>query len=270
MRFDRRWAACGFLMVCLSMPARADLSYLNKGTIGYTMASALPTKPMAQGALDVHLSPAYAEFKGNESDPGLKASGPGFGASVLYSLTDHWGIGGLIGYAKMRGTDSNSDRFTATGYSAGANIVYDPFSGDNFRFPIMAGLAYDNDKETVNVGNAAFGQFPANSVFQYYVGKSPGWIAGLAPQFNTGPLRWVVFGFAIQPFHKPVINNPNAGSNNGSDGGASGAGVSVIYRPLNMALTYIPSFANDVGHGETNSVYAINYQQRFQLGLAGQ
>ena len=259
-------ALCAFLIACTSIPARADLSYINKGTLGYVMASALPTKPMAQGALDIHLSPAYVQYTDNPADPGLKASGFGFGASALYSLTDHWGVGGLLGYAKMTGNDSNSDQFAANGYIATGNVVYDPFSGDNFRLPIIAGIGYESDVEQEQSQSIDGVNFGSGAWRDIYISRQMGWSAGLAPQFNTGFLRWIVFAYVESPISKAQAFDRNFGTlrPNGNTG-SQGAGVTVVYRPWNLSFTYMPSFTNDVGYGETDNVYALNFQHRFQF-----
>ncbi len=254
---------CAAIVFCFQSPvAASDI----KEMMGYLMASSLPTKPLSSGALDVSVSPGYDQYALSESCSGScpatpnstwKMNGEGIGTSAIYSLTDHWGIGVMAGYGHLSGTDFSGDKATSNGSLANADIVFDPFSGNNFRLPILVGMGYrnlmENDSGIGNIYNA--------QGFSYD--------AGIAPQFNTGFLRWILFGYIVSG--TPTAQTSQATSSgsallpSSADNTAAGGGISVVYRPLNFTLTYIPAWATEVGSGEKNNVYSFTYSHRFQI-----
>ena len=263
LRLAKKIILLGAIVFCLQSPvAASDI----KEMMGYLMASSLPTKPLASGALDVSVSPGYDQYSLSESCSGScpptpnstwKMNGEGVGTSALYSLTDHWGIGVMAGYGHLSGTDFSGNKASSNGVLANADIAFDPFSGNNFRLPILFGLGYrnlvENESGSGNIYNA--------QGFSYD--------AGIAPQFNTGFLRWILFGYIVSG--TPTAQTSQA-TNSGSallpssaDNTAAGGGISVVYRPLNFSLTYIPAWATEVGHGEKNNVYSFTYSHRFQI-----
>ena len=238
------------------MPASASNM---KEMMGYLLASALPTRPISSGALDLRLSPAYDYYTLPPSTQGSgewKLSGYGVGASAVYAFTGHWAATGMFGYGELSGTDGQGNTPRSTGYVATANAIYDPFSGDDFRLPIMAGLGYRNMVEEDAVC----------SVGVCFDAKGLALDAGAAPQVNTGFLRWILFGYLLTGEPSPRLSGPAGLASDPSQNIAGGAGLSVVYRPWNLGVTYIPAAATNVAHGETNSVYALTFQRRLRLG----
>ncbi len=234
--------------------------------MGYLMASSLPTRPLESKALDVQVSPGYDEYSLNNTCPQCPNSinsqwnmkGYGASASAVYALSDHWGIGVMGGYGHLSGVDFSGKNAYANGTIASANIIYDPFSGDNFRMPIIGGLGYRNLIEN-----------DASSTLYNAQGFS--YSAGIAPQFNTGFLRWTVFGYIISG--APTVETLQV-TNQGttallkapSVNTASGGGISVIYRPLRfISFTYIPAWATQLGSNESGSIYVFTFSHRFKM-----
>ena len=234
-----------------------------KEMMGYLLASALPTRPISPGALDLRLSPAYDYYtlpsSNGYQDIEWKLSGYGVGASAVYAFTGHWAAAGMFGYGELSGTDGQGNTPRSAGYVTTANVIYDPFSGDDFRLPIMAGLGYRNMVEEDALCSAGV----------CFDAKGLALDAGAAPQINTGFLRWVLFGYLLTGEPSARLSQPSGLVSEPSQNIAGGAGVSVIYRPWNMAATYIPAATTNVAHGETNSVYALTFQHRFHLSKKG-
>jgi hypothetical protein len=170
----------------------------------------------------------------------------------------------MFGYARMTGTDYEGLPATAEGYLVSENIIFDPFSGDNFRLPIMLGLGYENNTQT---GSSAASTLLGSSQVLF---ASKGLASNLAisPQWNMWSLRWIPFFYSMgllgSSYSAPglVAHEGNQGQNSG----AIGAGITVMYRPWDLSLTYIPTFTNDVSHGETSNVYSMTWQHRFGSG----
>lgn len=263
LRLINKLILCGAIVFCIQSPvAASDI----KEMMGYLMASSLPTKPLSSGALDVSVSPGYDQYTLFQNCSGScpstpnstwKMSGEGVGTSLMYSLTDHWGIGVMAGYGHLSGTDFSGNEASSNGSLANADIVFDPFSGNNFRLPFLAGLGYRNLLEN----DAGFGNI--------YNAQGFAFDAGLAPQFNTGFLRWILFGYIISG--TPTAQTSQATSSgsallpSSADNTAAGGGISVVYRPLNLTLTYIPAWATEVGNGEKSNVYSFTYSHRFKI-----
>jgi hypothetical protein len=253
----------GILLAC-SHRVQAYSYYSDKAVLGYLMSSSVPTRPMTIGALDVKVTPGYSTYS-QTADPTVpddfKMSGYGVGASADYCLANHWGVAGMFGYAHMTGTDFLGLPATADGYLVSGNIIFDPFSGDNFRLPIMFGIGYENNTQT----GSSVGSVNLGSSQVLFASKGATSNLAIAPQFNTWSLRWIPFFYAMGLFGKSYSSPALAATegNQSQNSGASGAGVTVIYRPWGLSFTYLPSFTNDVSHGETSNVYSISFQRRF-------
>lgn len=75
-------------------------------------------------------------------------------------------------------------------YSAMAEVVYDPMSGQGLRLPMLLGLSLS----TIDATTEGTFQFQGNSF--YAKNKtlpllSPGIVAGIAPQESWGPIRFI-------------------------------------------------------------------------------
>ena len=244
----------------------------NEDLLSYMSALALPTNPLVKGALDLKLVPAYAEYNdrlnGASPQPGqlshnLDTSGYGVGVSANYSLTNHFGVSAVAAMASMSGHYFDGQSLDDKGCIASANLVFDPFSGDNFRLPLMVGLGYVNDVTQ---------QQSTPGVWRdVYAAKHPVVPIGLAPQFNTGFIRWVGFLYGapdwIAAKNYEMCGPSNSTTCNGGGGGAQ-AGISVIYRPWDIGLTYIlPGLFNNGHQGESISrnIFSLTIQHRFKL-----
>ena len=256
-------ALLAILSALAASPAQASNM---KEMMGYLLVTAMPTRPIAPGNLDVNFSPAYDQYRYQPScSPGpclpavdreWKLNGFGAAASALYALSPHWAVAGMFGYGELSGTDGTGATARSTGYVATANAVFEPVTGKDFNVPIMAGLGYRNLTENAD----GFGG-------QIFAAKGLAMDAGVAPQFNTGPLRWIFFGYLFtgEPSVRTMQASGLASSPAENIGG--GAGLRVTYRPWNIGITYIPASTTDVAadHGESNNVYALSYQHRFLL-----
>jgi hypothetical protein len=253
----------GLLFSCASF-GQAYSYYSDKAILGYLMTSAVPTKPLARGAFDVKVSPGYSVYKdaADSTVPqDFKMSGYGVGASADYGLTNHWGVAAMFGYARMTGTDFLGLPATAQGSLASGNIIFDPFSGERFRLPIMFGVGYENNTQT----GSSVASTPLGSSQVLFASKGLTTNLAVAPQWNT---RYVGFGpfFYSMSLAGKSTSAPALVAREGNqsqNSGAVGAGFTVVYRPWDLSATYIPSFTNDVSHGETSSVYSMTLQHRF-------
>ncbi len=267
------------MVVALLAVSPASAQYYNRVLMSYLAAEAMPVKPFKKKALDLHLTPGYATYSApaNGGVQEAKASGFGLGASVDYGLSAHWAIGGLLGYGRMTGDDTSGIPILVDGYMASAMLIGEPLSGDNFRIPVMLGVSYENNstQATSNGILAPNGaSVPINSGQVLYGINGLGTMFGFAPQFNTGPLRWIIFGIGMDVGnHQPGlhITGPEAPSGvapgSTMDYGGAAAGMTVMYHPLNLSFTYIPASTVAVSaNGERDEVYALNWQHRFWLG----
>ncbi len=250
---------CALLICGFQGEARASDM---KEMMGYLLASSLPTQPLSSGALDVQVAPGYDEYSlannclGCDGQTNSQWTMNGFGASASadYALSDHWGVGLLGGYGQLSGIDFSGNSANANGTIASAVVIYDPFSGDNFRMPFIGGLGYRNLIEN-DAGN------------MIYNAQGFSYSAGIAPQFNTGFLRWTLFGYIVSGTpNAETLQGLSGLSRNSAANTAAGGGITVAYRPLKfLSFTYIPSWATEVGSGEKNNVYVFSFSHRFYL-----
>ncbi len=230
------------------------------GIIPYLM----PLQPLSGNQFTVNVDPAYYTTKTNDDLNGdhVRIAGLAVAGGVNYAFTPHFALGALgFGFHGTGKDTLNSGQVVGAsnkGTGEAAVGIYDPFSGDNFRLPILAG----------------FGHMDVSSKFDYPVNpkvfpsgykikrvNSPGPVFGFSPQFNTGKwLRWEPFFIVWRPNNHSTCEGPSCSSQDDehTDPGPTG-GLNVVIRPWNMAFQYIPS----IGAKSGSSFYALRFAHSF-------
>ena len=249
--------ACAVLLV--SRTAVAQSLYPEK-ILGQAeaagLAVAMPSEPMRPGVKTLGVMPMYIT-----ADLGWKqaevTNGPGIAASFDYYKSRHFGAGAmLVGEeATGRWPAENSVSLKGSGYLASGYLLYDPFSGENFGLPLLLGLSqsYD-DLETSQ---------PVNGYPQKTTANGFGLMLGLSPQFNLWKLRLAPYGaLSLSPNPSGCTNDSNNCHVAEYDPSfpyqtVGGAGISVIWRPWNLAFT--SSMTTSVG----TSAYTLKWTKSF-------
>lgn len=271
-----------------------------KPAAGTFLAYALPTRPLYKGLREAKFAAGIFKFEAEEGGgsvykPYLKQSLPGSGGALgaVYGLSAHWGVTALVAYARSDGEFSKSALYALTypaqpvngkdeqsNFTSAINLVWDPFSGENFRFPIMLGLSYSNISQKAEIPISFQATSPVNR--SGHVGSASdeinvhelGFSIGLAPQFNTGPIRWVPFLVGISPLTDAEHTYTERDFTTGEvakqkfksdETGADGGGVQVIFRPWNLTYTYMIPMLTDIkkSEGEKLSIHTLSFSRKF-------
>ncbi|MDE2490242.1 MAG: hypothetical protein KGM24_05305 [Elusimicrobia bacterium] len=236
------------------------------------IALSFPTTPFAPRKLDVVASPAIVTAKtfnaqGDFSDYKTVTAYGGAG-SVVYGLTDHFAVGftglGFSGKGSYHIPSGNSAvtggsyDMTTSGLIAAGSVVWDCFSGDGFRLPVLVGLNYesmhDESRNVLDGSGNSLGTLGNNL-------DSAGVQFGFSPQFNTGPVRWEPFVLSYLPFahEKQTQNGTTYDDSLRSDTGGPQPGLNVLYRPWNLSFFYTLGVSKAKG----THVYSLRWAKSF-------
>ena len=259
---------------------------------GALMAYALPTTPLEPGQLAIKLVPGYWTASGGEFDshnlPSVDMSGLAIAGDIVYQLSPHWAIGAIASYShSTSGTQSIVGLCsfppncqggysqllpvpgTVSGYSLFGTLIFDPFTGDNFRLPLMAGagvLGTDSRASgTVTV------QGHTLSASSKYSLASPAVSLGLAPQWNVWHFRMIPFGIlAIGADHRQTsasLTDLTTGatstltSPSGGHSHAEGVGLTIKYNPWNVGFTYVASNLFEGNKYPSISLFTLTFEK---------
>ncbi len=211
----------GLLLLCAVRTYAGTPPVAEAQTLGSILSYGIPTNPMHQGQWVLKIVPAYL-VQQNRSDPFNPVDMKGWGgaAAVTYAFTDHWGLAFLGGANKISGTETADPGLkgaTATnlnsiqtlnpihgvpvgsasgsGFLGAASVVWDHWSGDEFRFPIFFGMSYMTITEQVDDTIDGIKRVADQNAIGAFI--------GLVPQFNIGKVRMSPY-VALSVF----LNNP--------------------------------------------------------------
>ena len=272
--------------------------------LGELMVHSFPTTPLSKGLFETKVTPAYFTVSKKMGEPSQgqgnyyideTVKGPGVSVGVLYGFSEHWGMSALAAYAQDKGDISvgnsyvqnlggpgqvlaNNGTASDRGVTLGVNLIYDHFSGENFRLPMMLGVSYLNysgSAETDINFNATPGHAGhAGLASEQYSNSGVGFTAGLAPQFNTGPFRWVFLIFAAEAVSSTkgsyretdLTTGQTAQDPTWSDDshGVEGGGITAVYRPWNVSFTYLAPFLSSGPDRHLDvSVYSLTWTKKW-------
>lgn len=257
-------------------------------SLGAILSYGVPTDPIHPGEWRVKVSPGYIINK-DQSDSfnagKIDMKGWGASAAVTRGLSDHWGAAFVVGGNAMTGrtpvTNSMNDNINqnartlfglANAYASGetsshgvlaaASLIWDYWTGDGFRLPILVGLGYLDMTETSDYkagGAKVMGTLSSPSVY-----------LGIVPQFNVWKVRvapFVTFSDALSASHVKLTSyNPSTGATiktldlvdsvNSDNRQTHTLGVAFNYIPWGLGFTYIPNT-------EGITAYTITYNRKF-------
>lgn len=272
--------------------------------LGELMVHSIPTTPLSKGLLQTKLTPAYFTESKKVGSPSASngnyyidetVQGPGFSVGAVYGFSEHWGVSAVAAYAQDKGSIADGNPYAQNlgspnqvlvnngsvsdrGFSSGVNVIYDHFSGGNFRMPAMIGVSY------LNYSGATWTDLNFNAqpglaghlgrADEQYRNSGPGITAGLAPQFNAGPFRWVFLAFAAEAVSSAKgsyketdlttgrsVTDPNWPN---PSHGVEGGGLIAVFRPWNISLTYLAPFLSAGSDRQlTTSVYSLTWTKNW-------
>jgi hypothetical protein len=263
---------------------------VDKFVLGAGLGYAFPTEPMKAKQRYVKVVPGLWSSSG-EQDAYLVASkfqGYLLGGSVLYGITDHWGVnftgiweqsnkGSAEPVTLFQGGPHSHLRLPgdARGYIVGLGAVFDPVAGARFRLPIVVGIGHNYYSATVE-GSFAVSNPGGSETFRYYGNHSVSRFSaylGVAPQADVGNLRFVPFVitsdstvFSGQGRSTVRLENLSSGASDESklyyrELTYLSAGLTVKYLPWNLGLSYI---RGDVkSRGIDTDIYALIFDRRW-------
>ncbi|MDE2292609.1 MAG: hypothetical protein KGL53_11050 [Elusimicrobia bacterium] len=237
------------------------------------VALSFPTTPFAPGKWDISVSPAYVKAKTFNTTGDMQdykqVDAYGAAGSVVWGVADHFALGftglGFNGKGKYHVPTGSGASFSSgaydmktSGFIAAASLIFDPFTGDGFRLPLMAGVNYESMRdESTGVLDGSGNSLGAlgNRL------DSPGVQFGLSPQFNTGPLRWEPFALVYFPLshEKQTQNGTVFDSSIHSDTGGPQPGINVVFRPWNLSFFY----ALGVNKAKGTHVFSLRLAKSF-------
>lgn len=175
------------------------------------------------------------------------------------------------------------------GVAGTLGITYDPFSDpEGFRLPMFIGTGFfhfvreqKTDNYTALYNNCVAGAGPCATqpgglVFsptRSHVKLDQDLLtisAGIAPQFNTGLIRWIPFGMVTgiyrndrsaenQQTNLATGQATTVRSSKSQDGAVTySAGLAALYRPWNLGFTYVPGFVS-----QGASLYTLTWSKTF-------
>lgn len=190
--------------------------------------------------------------------------GVGISAHVIYAFSEHWGMSLSGAYARSISGTANAvavgptTRFAdpqnsklslpteLSNFGIQGQLIYDPFSGDGFRLPVIVGAGVVSaDQRTEDTFQAAGATLRASIKTDEVI---PLFMAGLAPQQTVGPFRIIPFGSAflfLESFQttRRLENLTNGQASQGSAGALRpvivNLGLSVKYLPWNLGFSYV-------------------------------
>lgn len=262
--------------------------------LGAALSRGVLTYPLRKGELQTKLAPAYVKNEFDSVEWGnhfyAHMDGWAFTAAATYGLSEHWGVNVLAAYADVGGPHSvnfNSPcpgagcasppfstpkapgrtafdgRGAGDGWAAAASLVWDPRSGEGFRFPVFLGLGYWLADESAD--NQTLGLKVAATL------RSPAVLLGLSPAFNVGAFRVVGFVMRFHPLKDTDLTisdyDPATGSVSaskdfslpGTSYGATGAaGLELTYRPWGLGVTWVPPIF------EGATAYSVKWSRRWR------
>lgn len=234
--------------------------------LGVIQCYGVPTDALRQGQWQLRVSPGLIlnKDKSEQADQ-IDLHGPGAAASLVYAFTDHWGLMALAGGGTMTG-QAGVDPYpnppaelqstvnqmfggaavegdaTSRGIVASAGAVWDHWTGDGFRLPVMLGVSYLDVSET------------AKSATLENTGttRSPGVFVGLAPQFPVWRLRvapYAAWTDSFEPSRNTLTQYDQGGGvvrsvsydapGNGDSRQTHSGGVAVEYMPWGLAGNFL-------------------------------
>jgi hypothetical protein len=232
---------------------------IRTGVVGGFLTYAMPTESMEEGKWYVKVVPGYFLDSGVHDGEKLvqfDAQGAGMTVRFLRALSDHWGVGFQGIYARTVSGNAQQISLGARGfenpgnsrlglpllysaYSAVAEVVYDPFTGQGFRFPMFVGLSLT----ALDATTEGTFQFQGNSFYTKNKTRPipvPGIAVGIAPQQSWGPFRFIPFAVARHDFQK--MNRLHRLQDLSTGQVVESGGVPHTYSSLHMGITlkYIP------------------------------
>ena len=280
--------AAALVISLLPVPSRAGGNPMDESkSLGIIMSYGVPTDPMHEGEWRVKVSPGYIINQDNTDSMAagkIDLKGWGAAATVTHSFSEHWGAAFVAGGNSMSGhtpvietmntrVEQTARSLFGTGFFAvgdahsrgvlaAASLVWDHWTGDGFRLPILVGLSYVDMTETTD--------FKSGGAKVVGTQSSPGVYLGIIPQFNIWKVRaapFITFSGAFNASHiKLTSYNPGTGaeiktmnlvdSENSDNRQTHTLGVSLGYIPLGLSFTYIP----DV---EGITAYTMTFNRKF-------
>jgi hypothetical protein len=240
---------------------------IRTGVLGSFMTYAMPTESMEEGHWYAKAVPGYFRDSGSSDGKTLAQfdmQGAGISVRILKALSDHWGVGFQGVYARSvsgsaQTVSLGAEGFEAQGnsdlalplqvsaYSAMAELVYDPMSGQGLRLPMMVGLTLT----TIDATSEGTFQFQGNSFYaknKTLPTFSPGLAVGIAPQESWGPFRFIPFALGMYRFQKfervHRLENVTTGQvvetkDKPYRHGAVHVGITVKYTPWDIGFSYV-------------------------------
>ncbi len=258
--------------------------------LGNLFARSLPTTPLEKGLLEGKVAVGVFKMGQDKDGASIKQSLPGSGGalSLLYGFSKHWGVTAIAGFAGAKGDFQRINPYGNVGdivsgkpeqkaVNAALNLVWDGFSGDNFRLPVMLGLSYLKYSESLSIPFTIL-QGPLINhrgvMSEDYSYDEFGYSLGLAPQFNTGQFRWVPFFFSTSAVNKGKrkymerdldTGQVYTATPNTEESGTVVTGIQVVYRPWNLSYSYISPSLSDVRpqDGNTMSSHTLTFSRKF-------
>ena len=254
-------------LVCPGHGGIVDAGPLAPFILDAVLAHGMPAVPLSAGLNFVKVSPAYFSYSRSLSANSFSESDTGGGASVAYlhGFSSHWGVSAVVGYAKTTGNlsatpDSNNNTLTGSGSNwdkavgGSVSLVFDPTSGaGSFRLPISLGAGYmslSGDRGPVSgtyfSGSASGHQ---GQIEETYDSSQPALYAGIAPQWTVGSVRLTPFAFLSAGLKKTAVtfiardlttSQSGQFSYDAANNAVAGAGIDVLFLPMNLSLSYIP------------------------------
>ncbi len=169
-----------------------------------------------------------------------------------------------------QGNFTGSGPISDQGVGGAISVVFDPAGGKtSFRFPITLGAGYTSLKGDAGPIAGTFSS-PARSghagnAEATYKSDQPTLYLALAPQWDTGSVRWAPFTFVSAGLNKttntPIVRDLTTGetastSYTSVNNAVFGAGLELKYLPWNLSFSIIPKVpGNDV----SLSAYTLNW-----------
>lgn len=240
---------------------------IRTGVLGSFITYAMPTESLEAGHWYVKAVPGYFRDSGSNDGKTLSAfdaEGAGISVRVLRALSDHWGVGFQGVYARSASGSAQTVSLGAEGfetqsnsrlglplqlsaYSAMAEVVYDPMTGQGFRLPMMLGFTLN----AIDATSEGTFQFQGNSFYarnKTVPLLSPGLAAGIAPQESWGPIRFIPFVLGMYRFEKferlHRLENVTTGQVVETKGeprrhASLHLGITLKYTPWDIAISYV-------------------------------
>ena len=232
------------MFLCLGIVSHAgnNLYEPAAATASAMLPATIISEDLTDGKISIHPTVGYFITSVTVDGAGAKATAHGYGetAEVSYSLSSHFGIS-LAGI-NFKGTgtytpgnmeqQASSGTCSLNGWMAMAALLIDPFSGDEFRMPLILGANYEYfSSSTPTAANTTSSTL-----------NSPGYTLGISPRFNLAFLRLEPFFVMSEPLNKAsrtcAPGTVAAGCDPNSIDATPIIGMNIVFRPLNLSFFF--------------------------------